>query len=305
MNNAYCTLTDLLTLRLKAKSLKLSSKVNSSSHFSGSKKSLFKGRGIDFEEVRPYAFGDDVRSIDWRVTARKMKPHTKIFQEEREKPNVIILDQSLSMLFGSSNFLKSVSACHCAALLAWAILKNGDRIGGVIFNNDKLIEIKPKRSQKAIVNLLNHAAGMSKSLLSYHPEDDSKHYMSKALRHTRRVAKSGNQLFIISDFYSIDNETEENIAKLSKHNQVILVIVFDALEKNLPKPALYSISNGQQQEQINTANKKLTAAFAKIYQQREQKTNNLARKYGIAVIKIDSANCAAEQLVNAINYKIV
>jgi uncharacterized protein (DUF58 family) len=303
MNNAYCTLTDLLTLRLKAKKLKLCSRVNTSSQFSGGKKSLFKGRGIDFEEVRPYAFGDDVRSIDWRVTARKMKPHTKIFQEEREKPHIIILDQSLSMLFGSSNYLKSVAACHCAAVLAWAVLKNGDRIGGVIFNNDNLIEIKPKRSQKSIVNLLNHAAEMSKSLLTTQiTEDANTHYMNKALRHARRVAKSGNQLFIISDFYSIDDEMEASISKLSKHNQLMLILVYDVLEQQLPKPALYSISNGEQLSQVNTANKKLKHAFTKIYEQRQQRITNLAEKYGIAIISIDSGSCAAEQLLNTINY---
>ena len=181
MSGAYSDLKELVGLRFQARNLALFQNNRSRSLLAGCGTSPFKGRGVDFEEVRAYQYGDDIRSIDWRVTARRSKPHTKIFQEERERPVLIVLDQSHSLFFGSQLHFKSVTAAETCALLAWATLNHGDRIGGVIFDENSLSEVRPKRSKQTLMHLL-HKVNQHNEALSAKPVHDSG-YLAKALRH--------------------------------------------------------------------------------------------------------------------------
>ena len=126
----------------------------------GPNKSNFRGRGIDFEEVRNYQPGDDIRSIDWRVTARTGTAHTKLFREERERPVLVAVDQRSSMFFGSSHCFKSVLAAQLASLLAWSALDAGDRVGGLVFNDASHREIRPRRSRKTVLALLSQISAV-------------------------------------------------------------------------------------------------------------------------------------------------
>ena len=141
---SYAHSDDLIRCRFGAQSLKNFPRIDAKSTERGMNRSKFKGRGMDFSEVRNYQPGDDARHIDWRVTAKTQKPHTKIFSEEKEKPIHIITDIRPNMFFGRDT-LKSVSACYIAATLAWACIKNDDRAGGIIFGPNDHKEIKPKK----------------------------------------------------------------------------------------------------------------------------------------------------------------
>ena len=125
------TVDELLALRRDALGLDLTSRYRVSSTLAGGYRSKFRGRGMDFDEVRTYQPGDDIRNIDWRVTARTGKPHTKLFKEERERPVFLLIDQSKHLFFGSRNALKSVVAARAASLLVWASINAGSRIGGI------------------------------------------------------------------------------------------------------------------------------------------------------------------------------
>ncbi|HIL94286.1 MAG TPA: DUF58 domain-containing protein, partial [Pseudomonadales bacterium] len=221
-----------------------------------------KGRGIDFAEVRAYEPGDDVRTIDWRVTARTQVPHTKLFQEEKERPVLILADQSQSMFFGSRIAFKSVIAAQLAALIAWISLDNGDRVGGIVFSESRHREVRPRRSKHAVLRLLheindfNHA--LSKEARSEDGNDESQQaltseYLSDALVNVRRVAKHGSTIFLISDFQNLNVSALLHFRQLSQHNDIIGIHISDPLEHDLPRPDLYTITNGQQRMQINTA----------------------------------------------------
>ena len=149
---AYTALSELVALRFNAR-LQLTSKRRSLSTLAGPYQANFRGRGIDFEEVRAYQAGDDVRSIDWRVTARTTEPHTKLFQEEKERPVLVVVDQRIRNFFGSKQCFKSVLAAYTAALLAWSALRNNDRVGGLVLTDNDLKEIRPRRSKLSLIHI--------------------------------------------------------------------------------------------------------------------------------------------------------
>ncbi|HEY6130551.1 MAG TPA: DUF58 domain-containing protein, partial [Halioglobus sp.] len=144
-HGAYVQLNELIALRFPAQQIKLGRRKRALNSLAGPIKSNFRGRGIDFEEVRSYQPGDDIRTIDWRVTARTGSAHTKLFREERERPVMVVIDQRGSMFFGSTHCFKSVLAAQLASLLAWSALHGGDRVGGLVFNDEGHQEIRPRR----------------------------------------------------------------------------------------------------------------------------------------------------------------
>ena len=225
--------------------------------------SRFRGRGIDFAEVRVYQPGDDVRTIDWRVTARTGVAHTKLFQEERERPVLLLVDQSASMYFGSRRMFKSVLAARAAALLAWAVLERGDRIGGIVFSERGHREIRPRRSKHAVLRLLNEIHRFNHALegLSTAPTNDTENYFTEALANVRRVSRPGSVIFIISDFASYTAASRIHLQPLARHNEVIGIHISDALEQTLPAPGLYSITDGKQSARINTLSRKHRQAY--------------------------------------------
>ena len=297
MSGAYCTLQELVNLRLLARDLPLFRPGRSQQQMLGNAPSPFKGRGIDFEEVRAYQFGDDIRTIDWRVTARRLKPHTKVFREERERPVMIALDQSHTMFFGSRLNFKSVTAAEVAALIAWATLHHGDRIGGVIFNEHEWQEVRPRRSRKALMHWLNQTEQMNRKLhLATIVSQDIGAGLTKALRHLRRVAHPGTQIFLVSDFARVSDEAEQHLAHLARHNELLAIKVNDPLEKELPSPGYYRITDGMHDLTINTARPELRRQFHQHYQRQQEQLQTMLLRYRIGLVSISAAQPTVSQL---------
>ncbi len=297
MSGAYCTLQGLVNLRLLARDLPLFRPGRSQQQMLGNARSPFKGRGIDFEEVRAYQFGDDIRTIDWRVTARRLKPHTKVFQEERERPVMIALDQSHTLFFGSRLNFKSVTAAEVAALIAWATLHHGDRIGGVIFNEHELHETRPRRSRKALMHWLNQTEQMNRKLqLAAIVSKDIGAGLTRALRHIRRVAHPGTQIFLVSDFARVSDEAEQHLAHLARHNELLAIKVNDPLEQELPSPDYYRITDGMHNLTINTARPELRQQFHQHYERQHQQLQTLLTRYRIGLLPVSAAQPTVGQL---------
>lgn len=208
-------------------------------HLNGVHQSVHKGRGMDFSEVRLYQAGDDIRSIDWRVTARTGKTHTKLYTEEKEQSRILFIDLTPSMYFGSQLLLKSVQAMHLASLLAWLAVNQGDRIGALILVGDKMIEVRPKARERGALALLNsllkgHAYLEQIMQTGQMPSSD----YDKALRHLNRVCPKGSELIFISDFYTLlganvqlSVQHKMLITRLNSHNLVRFISIFDPLEQ--------------------------------------------------------------------------
>jgi uncharacterized protein (DUF58 family) len=193
-----------------------------------------KGRGMEFCEVRKYQAGDDVRSIDWAVTARTGKAHTKLFQEEKERPVFILLDLSNSMIFGSQFVFKSVQAAHLCALLSWQSKKQNDRIGGIIFNQDQVAELKPSVRNKALLGFLYQSVSLCAS--SPKPlKGKQTETLLKQLKRLARLVQTGSQVHLISDFSQLDDDCLKVLNQIKRHNQISAWQVSDPLETYLPK----------------------------------------------------------------------
>ncbi|RJG48678.1 DUF58 domain-containing protein [Motilimonas pumila] len=209
----------------------------------GPYRSLIKGRGMEFDEVRHYQPGDDVRSIDWRVTARTGSTHTKVFKEEKERPVFILVDLSDSMTFGSTLLYKSVQAAHLAALLAWQAKQRNDRVGAVLFNQAEHLELKPKARTTGVLQLLHGLCSLQQQQPSIFQQEDTKlvahshEQFTAELTRLRRLAHTGSQIHLISDFASLTEQGEKQLALMQRHNQVSAWQIEDPLEISLPKSA--------------------------------------------------------------------
>ena len=220
---------------------------------------------MDFAEVRAYQPGDDVRSIDWRVTARRNKPHTKVFQEEKERPSLVLVDQTRPMFFGSKARLKSVAAAEIAARLAWQSLANNDRVGGIVAADDELAVHRPLRNARAVARLLNDVTSKNLALSAQSspglPFRDS-------LPQLAHIARSGHRIHIVTDCYALDTSDREKLLHLSRHNDVNAIFVYDELERQLPPANRYRVTDRAQTLQFHSGNAKLRKEYAARFQER-------------------------------------
>ena len=214
----------------------------------GSSSSAALGRGLDFSEVREYHAGDDVRLIDWKVTARTGRAHTKLFNEERERPFFIALDLRPAMYFGTRVAFKSVVAARICAIVAWAAAAQNDRVGGLVFDNSRITEIKPQAGSRGVTRLLHQIVKMHNSAA---PETYNSEPLSDALMRLDRCAHTGSSICLLSDFSQFDSGP--HTANLLQHNHTAAVRIYDPLEVQLPPPAEYTITDGVTKGRFNSS----------------------------------------------------
>ena len=243
---------------------------------SGDYQSPFRGRGMEFDESRLYQPGDDIRNIDWRVTARTGKPHTKLFREERERPVFVWIDLRAAMHFATRGKYKSVIAAELAAMIAWSALNNGDRVGGVIFSDKEHHELKPQRGKTAVLRLINRIVNHT-AWLEPTAEETDKQSLGYALLRLRRVARPGSLIFLISDFRHLDADAEVQLSRLSKHNEAVMLFVHDRLEKALPPAGRYKVSDGGREFLVNTFNHHLVRQYQQQFQTRSDQLLRLSK----------------------------
>lgn len=294
ISGPYCELKQLMALKVAAQKLCLPKAQRMSRAQQGLHHSPFRGRGMEFSEVRAYQAGDDVRSIDWRVTARRQSPHTKIFTEERERPVFIVCDQSQNQFFGSTKCFKSVKAAEAAALFAWMALHKNDRAGGLVFSSHHHHEIKPARSQKSILRLLKKICDYNQAL---QPQAAVTEFdLAKALKESQLLIKPGTLLVIISDFSGDKNALSEALNRLRLHNDIILVQTTDPLDSTLPAAGLYPVSNGQESALLDTTTSDSQLRYESWTQAQQQQLAQLARRYRAPLIQLDTADDSLNKL---------
>jgi uncharacterized protein (DUF58 family) len=300
LKGAYIELDDLISARFSAKDLKLHQRRRALSQLAGPNKTNFRGRGIDFEEVRAYQAGDDIRTIDWRVTARCGKPHTKLFQEERERPLLMVIDQRQPMFFGSRHCFKSVLSCYLSALIAWSGLQNSDRVGGLVLGNQTQQEIRPRRSRQSVLALMHLMLAYNHQLnrntgLDVCPEKR----LEQALIELRRIARPGSAIYLISDFAGFNADTTlKHLHPLSRHNEVTGLFIYDPLERNLPPPGLYTVSDGKQRRLIDTASDQTRRDYHQHFEDKLSDLHQQLGKLGIPLIEIGTDQPPLQQLLH-------
>jgi uncharacterized protein (DUF58 family) len=260
---------------------------------SGQRLSRLKGRGMEFDEVRPYMPGDDVRNLDWRVTARTGKAHTKLFREERERPILVSVDYRATMFFATKGVFKSVQAARLASLLAWMANRDGDRVGGQVFTDQTLHDYKPQKGRHSVLRLLNDLAGQStppwldKELDEElnQPLADSnsgesitdKPPLLHAYQRLARHARPGNMIFLISDFRDWDNATRLQITRMARHSDVVMIFIYDPLETSLPGGKRFKFTDGIRQAVVDTTSQAATEQYKQTFLNRKNNLEQYAR----------------------------
>jgi uncharacterized protein (DUF58 family) len=293
---AYAELRDLVRLRAKATGFSFLPRQPVHSVLSGKHASRLRGRGLNFEEIRRYLPGDDIRSIDWKVTARTQKPHIRVYTDERDRPVWYIVDQRLSMFFGSGKNMKSVTAAEVAALGAWRSLSVGDRAGGVVFNDEDVVTIKPHRSEARVLGLLNEVLRMNRALRadSTIPPDPGK--LNEAIELTLRVVGHDALIVLISDGSGADEHTASLVTRLAAHNDVISVLVHDPLEAELPDAGELVMSEGGRQLAADTGDSSLRRKFSAAFAERLEGMKSLSRTRKVPLLPVTTTEGVAEQV---------
>ena len=286
-DGVYTDTNQLLNLRFAAADLSLPAQRNSRANLSGEAHTRFRGRGMEFEEVRIYQAGDDIRNIDWRVTARTRVPHTKLFREERDRPTYIIVDQRASLFFGSRRRFKSVLAARLAVLLAWTGLGNNDRVGGLVVGDREYRDIKPKRSKHAVLALINKINDYNRKLEAPIAKN-AVNSMQSLLADARRLTKPGSAVYLISDFNDFNQQCEEPLYTLARHTDTSLLHVYDPLEQHLPPRGEFSITDGQQRLSISAGDRNLREHYHDAYVHHFEMLRQVCQKLHLALFSFST-----------------
>lgn len=297
-NTPYTTgvdvqLTELLSYKQHGKLSLNAKRLPASRQLSGNYLANIKGRGMEFAEVRHYQPGDDVRAIDWAVTARTGKAHTKLFQEEKERPVFVLVDVTDSMVFGSQFVFKSVQACHLAALLSWQAKQRNDRLGGIVFNQQEVAELKPTSRSKGLMAFLHQSQVLCKKAAFKTEQQQSLLQQLKRLSH---LVQTGSQVHLISDFSQLDEACYKLINLMRRHNQVTVWQISDPIESHLPKQILQAgLKINSMKGSGFLRNQRQQNSYQQAATARQQLMEKNLLKYGIAHYHVSAATPLLEQ----------
>lgn len=293
----HVTLPQLLGLAGRARALSLLPRQPSHSVLNGRHASKLRGRGLNFEELRDYQTGDDIRSIDWKVTARIGAPHVRVYTEERDRPTLLVVDQRMSMFFGSQVYMKSVIAAEAAAIAAHRLLAQGDRVGGLVFGDDTIAEHRPVRSAAALHRLLASIATANQAL---HAEArvTQTDTLNRVLHAAARIAKTNYLVLVFSDFDTVDSSTEPLIRSLAQNNDLLLFSVADPLSKGLPDGFRLTVSDGVLQAELDGSSGPTRERIDAAMKGRLAEIAGWARKYGLPFLPLSTEAPALDQLLH-------
>jgi uncharacterized protein (DUF58 family) len=293
------SLADLIEMRHRVREVQLFSTPSQRSPLIGLHHSKLRGRGVDFDQVRVYQAGDDVRTIDWRVTARTQEPHTKLFHEERERPIFILVEQSRRLFFGSGLMFKSVLAAQAAALVGWAALGHNDRVGGLVFGDNEHYEIKPRRSKQSLLQLLNRLVRVNQSLHTEAAAD--RDTFGVALRRAREVMRPGSLAIILCDERALSDSAEQQLTLLSRHCDLLLLPLSDPLDHALPAAGLLRFADRGAELELDTLNADLRQSYRAQGEARQARWALLAQKLRVLMMPLSTQREMVEQLRGYLN----
>src|SRR6516162_1663791 len=296
MPGVYIDLDDLIALEYRGRKVSFLPRQPVHSLLSGRFASRMRGRGLNFEEIRDYRSGDDVRSIDWKVTARLQKPHVRVFNEERDRQALLVVDQRLSMFFGSRLAMKSVTAAEAAAIGAWRVLGVGDRVGAVVFNDRDLVEIKARRSRATVLQILNAVVARNRALGVGRGLASAPSMLNTALEHATRRALHDAAVIVISDFDGADDATRKMIGAMTRHNNVVALLVHDPLQSDLPASAIMTVTDGELQIELEVGRASVRKSLEQATEARLKGVFAWTRELGVPVLPLSAAEETAPQL---------
>ncbi|NPA72456.1 MAG: DUF58 domain-containing protein [Gammaproteobacteria bacterium] len=299
----YSQLDDLIGYRFHVKQKKMTHQNGLVSSGSGGHQALRKGRGMIFSEVRPYQAGDDIRHIDWRVTARTQKTHTKVFIEEHERPTLLITEQTSALFFGTKTRLKTAQALNITAILSWVALAQNERVGGLTFNDTQHAWVAPKRSTQTLLHHLQQSISLQQHLTQ--PKKANPTHWQATLKQLTRVIKPGSKVFLVGDMMQLTQESFAYIQKLAKHNDMVAIHIYDSLEKSLPNQGwlsmTLSLASGSLFK-INSGRATTREAYAQLYETQWQTAKERFTALKLPLIEI---GCHQDPIASLLAHKVI
>ena len=263
--------------------------------------SHFKGRGMEFDESRPYQPGDDPRNIDWRVTARSSEAYTKLFREERERPVLIMTDLRSSMHFATRGCFKSVNAARAAALLAWAAHHRGDRLGGIVFGDNRHRELRPRLGRQAALRYVHELVTHPDWTMDVdHGAIDEEPPLTQAMAMLRRVAHPGSLVIIVSDFIGLSRAAQSYLTGIARHNEVLAIFLSDPLERQLPPPGRYRLVSHDEEMAIDTYARAARSDYRNAFEERLHSFDVFCHRYGIHLLPLSTDDDPVQTLQQAL-----
>ncbi len=293
----HVSLAHLRSLEGAARGLSLLPRQPAASVLNGRHASRLRGRGLNFEEMRDYLPGDDVRSIDWKATARTGAPHVRVFTEERDRPALLVVDQRMSMFFGSELNMKSVTAAEAAAISAFLVLEAGDRVGGIVFDDDTRIEIRPERSRRAVYRLLEAIANLNGGLDADREAPRKPGGLNDVLGGIARLAHHDHLVVVLSDFDGIDDTTHRRLSGIAAHNDLILVLVHDPLAVKLRASEHVAVGDHALQAELDLGSADTRGALTAYGNRRLQRVVDWQRAINLSVLPLSAGDETLPQIL--------
>jgi uncharacterized protein (DUF58 family) len=300
-NGVQLGIDELLQYQTKASLINIGKGRKLSGALSGNYLARSKGRGMEFDEVRQYQNGDDIRTIDWRVTARTGQTHTKLFREEIERPVLIATDLSSSMQFGSQLLFKSVQAAHLAALLTWHAKTRGDRVGGIVFNDQQHSELKPRSRQIGVLHYLHALVELQNSVAA--DAVDCFQLFEQNCCRLRQLARPGALVYLLTDGHHLTNEAVRHLSHISRHCELVICLVTDPLEHQLPESPYQltvAITDGQSRQQLTLGDKKTMLSYRQQAEQLANQEQQMLAKTGARLLQLCASSTLESQLKNGV-----
>lgn len=288
-------LAHLMEMEAEARHLTLLPRQPARSILNGRHASRLRGRGLNFEELRGYLPGDDSRTIDWKVTARTGKPHVRVYTEERDRPALVVVDQRMSMFFGSAMNMKSVTAAEAAAISTFMILNQGDRVGGIVFDDENLWEIRPRQSRANALRFLETLVSANRSL-SAEAEPRAPMSLNRPLEAAARIAGSNHLVVVISDFNNIDEHTDELLGGIARKNDLLLCLVSDPMADTVATNWKLIISDGRLKALMDTSEDKARASVQQVLDERFSTIKGWEERVGVPVLPLSTEHDTLMQI---------
>ena len=285
----------LLRLRFETQDFSLRPQQPVTSVLNGRYGSKLRGRGMDFAEIRRYQHGDDIRAMDWKVTARTRKPHIRVSAEEKDRAVLIVVDQRKCMFFGTKRQMKSVTAAECCAIGLWRALASGDRAGAVLFNDNAIKTYRPQRSEKNALQILGELVEMNHALNLTTAQNPNSNVFNNALQRAQQIAKHDILVVIVSDMSSTDSESERLIAQISEHNDVLALLTHDTSRLDGLETSI-CVSDGQKQREINFAEKKTHSHLKADYEREQKQLEGYLRRLAAPMLMISNGESTVAQI---------
>ena len=286
----------LLRLEPKSRAISLLPRQPARSILNGQHASRLRGRGLNFEELRTYLPGDDIRTIDWKVTARTGKPHVRVYTEERDRPALLLVDQRISMFFGTEVYMKSVIAAEAAAIAAHRVLGQGDRIGGIVFGDTDVAEHRPQRRPVALTRFLS-SIGVLNTGLRATQQSEPTVALNDVLKQATRIAHTNALVCIFSDFDGLDAASERYLRILSASNDLILFNISDPSSREIASNVKLTVSDGDKQIELDSANPDLSKRIRIELEDRLAQLQIWSKRYGFPIVQLTSSEPALDQLL--------